>query len=259
MKNNLSEDDNDIDLIERYHRGLLDEAELEDFLKREKEDKDFGQKIRSYTEVIEGIEYYGKQKDFAETVQAWEKELKEGSDSKESAPTISLFRKNTFWLAAAAAVSIPLLIAYLVFTQMDSPQRLATVYIDENLTTLSTTMGAETDSLILGIGAFNEKEYEKAEIIFRSLEKNEDLAAETTRYLGITYLRTGQYDKAIEQFNKLISFTDLYSNPGKFYLAITLMKRSNEGDVEEAKKLLQEVVTNKLSGYKDASVWMQRL
>jgi tetratricopeptide (TPR) repeat protein len=267
--NNLNEDDTDIDLIERYHRGLLGGAELEGFLRREKEDKEFARKIRSYTEIIEGIEYYGKQKDFADAVQEWENEAKKKSDPKPAKAlspdpeagvrTISMYRKHRFWLAAAAAVSIPLLIAYLVFFQKDRPQRLATAYIEQNLTTLSTTMGSQTDSLALAIGAFNEKEYDKAEIMFRSLGRNADLAAETTRYLGITYLNTEQYEKAIQQFNKLISFTDLYSNPGKFYLAITLMKRSKQGDVEQAKELLQEVVTNKLSGYKEASVLIQHL
>lgn len=270
MNNNLNEDETDIDLIERYHRGLLDGAELEDFLRREKDDKAFAQKIRSYTEIIEGIEYYGKQKEFADTVQEWENEIKKNSDLKRSEAlrpsdpqgevrTIPMYRKNTFWLAAAAAVAIPLLVAYLVFFQRQRPETLATAYIEEKLTTLSTTMATETDSLALGIGAFNEKEYEKAENIFHSLGKNEDLAAEATRYLGITYLKMGQYEKAIEEFNKLISFTDLYSNPGKFYLAITLMKRSKEGDVEQAKKLLQEVVTNKLPGYQEASAWMQHI
>ena len=268
MNNELNEDDTDLDLIERHRRGLLAGAELEAFLAREKEDREFAQKIRSYTDIIEGIEYYGRQKEFADTVREWENEIKKKSESgapetfaadlRHEGRIVPMYRRGTFWLAAAA-VSIPLLIAFLVFFQKDSPERLATAYIEQNLTTLSTTMGTETDSMALAVGAFNERDYKKAETMFRSLSKNEALAAETTKYLGITYLNTGQYEEAIEQFNKLISFTDLYSNPGKFYLAITLMKRSKQGDVAQAKELLQDVVTNKLSGYKEASVWMQHL
>ena len=65
-----------------------------------------------------------------------------------------------------------------------------------------------------------------------------------------------QYDKAIEQFNKLISFNNLYSNPGKFYLAVTFMKRSEEGDNEKAKELLQQVVNERLPGNREASDWL---
>ena len=159
----------------------------------------------------------------------------------------------------AAAASVLILILFLTYNQDYKHEELVDAYISQNLSTLSTTMGSASSNLAAGIEAFNREDFSRAETNFRSLSDNADLAPETTRYLGIIYLRTGQYDKAIEQFNKLISYTYLYTNPGKFYLAIALMKRSNEGDEEEAKKLLQEVVRQKLPGYKEASNWLTHL
>ena len=270
MASNFDDDSIDIELIENYHRGLLQGIDLENFIRREQGDKEFALKVKAYSEIFEGIDYYGKQAEFAETIQGWEREIKEESKKKifEGAPRtefennegiIPINRNNILWLGSAAAAAVLILIVFLTYFQRDKPEALADAYISQNLTTLSTTMGSATDNLAAGIEAFNEEDFSRAETHFRSLADNADLAPETTKYLGITYLRTEQYDKAIEQFNKLISYTDLYANPGKFYLAIALMKRSNEGDEEEAKRLLQEVVAQKLPGYKEATDWLTDL
>lgn len=271
MASDFDDDSIDLELIENYHRGLLQGRDLEDFIRREQGDKEFALKAKAYSEIFEGIEYYGKQAEFAETIQGWEREIKEEESKRKifaGAPrtepennhgVIPINRNNIFWIGSAAAAAVLILIVFLMYFQNDKPEALADAYISQNLTTLSTTMGSANDNLAAGIEAFNEEDFDRAETQFRSSSDNADLAPETTKYLGLTYLRTEQYDKAIEQFNKLISYTDLYANPGKFYLAITLIKRSNEGDEEEAKELLQEVVAQKLPGYKEASDWLQHL
>jgi len=267
MTYNLDDEDVDIDLIEKYHRGDLAGAELEHFLNREKADKDFALKVRSYTEIMEGIVYYGKQQEFAQTILEWEKEIKGRPEKNESdeftsgparneTPVIPITRKQLFWLSAAASVAF--ITAFLIFFRNENPEKLADNYIETNLATLSTTMG-DTDSLAIGISAYNAGDYTFAERIFRSLADNQELAPEVAEYLGMTYLISGEYDKAIAQFRKLISYTELHVNPGKFYLAVALMKRSEQGDVAEARKLLEEVVAKKLPGHEEASGWLKRL
>lgn len=266
MTNNLEDDNDDLELIEKYYKGRLAGGELDEFLRREKTDKNFAEKVRSYTEIMAGIQYFGEQQEFAETIRGWENEIKQDTKKKSfsgsvdpslksDAKLIPINRNRIYWLGAVAA-SVLILIAFLTFRN-EEPQALANAYMEENFTTLSTTMGSGTNNLAAGISAFNEKDYEEAEKRFRSLSDNEDLAAESAKYLGITYLKTGQYDKAIEQFNKLILHEELYANPGKFYLAITLMKRSEGSDEAEAKKLLQEVVARELPGYKEAADWLE--
>lgn len=269
MTYDFDDDDAEIELIEKYHRGLLVGADLDGFLNREKRDRDFAQKIRSYTEIIEGIQYYGKQQEFAETILEWEKEIKgqrekeiandftNASSTRSETRVIAINRRNIFWLSAAACIAF--IIAFLIFFPNGDPENLANNYIETNLATLSTTMTGESDSLMTGIGAFNQQDYPKAERIFRSLQDHEQLAPEVAEYLGITYLKSGKYDAAVAQFNKLISYTELHVNPGKFYLALALIKRSREGDLAEAKKLLEDVVANRLPGNKEASSWLKHL
>ena len=179
MTNELDNDSIDIELIERYHKGLLRGTELDQFIKREKGDKDFAVKVRSYTEIMEGIKYYGEQMEFAETIQGWEKEIKEtsknrtlelpdqeeyGADNK----VIPINRRSLFWFSGAVAASLLIVIVFTTFIQNESPSELADNYIDKKLTVLSTTMGAETE-LAKGINAFNEKDYPQAEATFLSL------------------------------------------------------------------------------------------
>ena len=232
MASNFHDHNIHIELIENYHRHLLHGTDLEHFIRRENADQEFALTVNAYREIMEGIVYYGKQVEFAATIQGWEREVKEESKKKvfEGAPqtefkkngsVIPINRSNLFSLASAAAASVLILIVFLTYFEADKPEQLADTYISENLTTLSTTMGRATDNLAAGIEPFNKEDFGGAESYFRSLSDNTDLAPETTKYLGITYLRTEQFDKAIEQFNKLISYSDLYANPGKIYLAIT--------------------------------------
>jgi cytidylate kinase len=50
---------------------------------------------------------------------------------------------------------------------------------------------------------------------------------------------------------------ELYVNHGKFYHALTLMKRNGAGDKEQAKKLLEEVRKQQLAGHKEAEVFLK--
>ena len=67
-----------------------------------------------------------------------------------------------------------------------------------------------------------------------------------------------QYDKAINYFSQLGNYTYFMQTPGKFYHALTLMKRNQPGDNETAKQLLQQVVENDLEGKKDAEEWLKK-
>ena len=72
------------------------------------------------------------------------------------------------------------------------------------------------------------------------------------KYIGIVYLRLGQYDKSLDYFQQLWSIKGLYVNPGLFYQAITLLKRNQVGDEDLAKKLLEQVDEYNLAGSDEA-------
>lgn len=238
----------EIEYIEDYFSGSLSAEEKVTFEARCEHDPAFAEEVSSYVLSRQGsrdLLMDEKRNAFIEEYY------------RLAAVDTGHARRTWFPYLAAAAACVLLLIAYLTYSPDFEAQQLADAYIEDHLTTLSTTMGDAADSLSIGIAAFNDEEYGTAERVFVSLLGNEEIAAEATKYLGITYLKRGAYDDAIEQFDKLILFTNLYANPGKFYLAVTLMKRSEGDDVERARDLLQEVISEKLPGYKEASIWVE--
>ena len=67
----------------------------------------------------------------------------------------------------------------------------------------------------------------------------------------------GNYNKALSYFQQLGTY-HLYANPAIFYQALTMMKRNQPGDKEEAKRLLKEVSDNNLAEKETADQWLNK-
>lgn len=169
-----------------------------------------------------------------------------------------LIRRLYPYIAAAAACLI-LFIGWRVFFAEPSMQNIAGNYIQQNLTTLGVEMGGPQQTLRQGIAAYNSGNYPEAERIFKSVSLAEPGNPEPIQYLGQVYLLTDRYNEAVMQFDELSKNPALYSNPGPFYKAIALMKRAQPGDRQQARQLLQQVVSSRSAGYKEAEAWLKKI
>jgi TolA-binding protein len=163
--------------------------------------------------------------------------------------------KKTNWLRFtpyALAASIIIAIA-IFFLNKSTPQQLSKDYIAQNFSTLSSKMEAgTTDTLQQGIAAYNSNHYDSALMLFKRYDNNYPENNYAKQYIGITYLIIKDYAEAVKAFDELSKMKGLYSNPGLFLKALTLLQRNKEGDKEQAKQLLQQVVEQKLEGDKEA-------
>lgn len=176
------------------------------------------------------------------------------------APVIRMSSRRRLYRIAlsAAAVLIVALAGYRMFLQRGAdPRQLANRYVKEELQHLSLTMDGAGDSLQQGIAAYNEKAYPKALELFRTVYKAHPDNSDALRYAGMTYLVTKEYDKALSCFEELAAKKELFSNPGIFLKAVTLLQRDRQGDSGQAEKLLQQVVDEKLEGSKEAARWLK--
>lgn len=171
-------------------------------------------------------------------------------------PQRSLVRKLIPW-AAVAAVLAGIIFSWNSLFTPASPHQLADKYVQENFQTLSVTMGNREDSLQAGLGLFNEGRLEEALKQFESLAIRDTSSVEAKKYAGIVSLRLGQYDKAIQYFSQFENDTRLYVNPGKFFHALTLLKRNSPDDKQAARMLLEQVVQNDLEGKATAQDWLK--
>jgi tetratricopeptide (TPR) repeat protein len=162
-----------------------------------------------------------------------------------------------FWpYLAAAAIVCAIIVGRYLFLKPASPQLLADNYINEKFKKLPLNMEAKTDNLQGSLSLYNEGKFRKA---LQQLEKvitldSTSLAAKENA--GIVSLRLREYDKALFYFQQLENYPGAHSNPGKFYHALTLLKRNHPGDVQEARILLVQVRDENLEGKETAKDWL---
>jgi tetratricopeptide (TPR) repeat protein len=182
------------------------------------------------------------------------------SEAQHPTKEVSIFSNKHLKTAMAIAASIlVLLVAYVVFFQPEQNlEYLAGNYVDTHLQQLSQTMDSSPDNLQLGISAYNDQEYGKALDHFQIfLEKQPD-NYEAIKNIGLVYLMTEEYDKALQQFDELADMGNTYSNRGMFLKSVTLLKRNETGDEQEAINLLQQVVRDQEEGSEQAEEWLER-
>lgn len=183
------------------------------------------------------------------------------SGSQQAKENVTPVKKlKTFqWISYAIAASVIILVAVL-FLNKTSPQRLANNYVSKNLTILSVTMNdSSDDTLQAGIAAYNNKQYDRALQFFKNYNTNHPQSGSVKEYLALVYLITKNYDSALHRFDELSNQKGLYTNPGMFLKAVTLLQRNKEGDKEQAKQLLQQVSRQKLDGNREAEEWIKEL
>lgn len=169
-----------------------------------------------------------------------------------------LIRKILPWMAAAAVLAA-IIWGITLLRQPSSLKELADRYVRDNLSVLAVTMSARHDSLQAALALYNEGKLQAAQKQFEQMVTPDAASFEASKYAGISALRLGDYDKAILHFKQLESYKNLYSNPGKFYHALTLMKRNQPGDKLQAKELLLAVVRSESEGKKEAQAWLKKM
>ena len=161
-------------------------------------------------------------------------------------------------VSAAAAVIVCLFLGWYFFMgNSASPEQMAEKYMNENLTTLSVKMSTEKDSMEDGKRFYNAGQLDSAVKQFASIAERDTGNYLVKNYLGIVYLRLGNYDKALQYFQNFEKDT-LYSNPSLFYQALTLLKRNLPGDKQKAKELLLVVDKNELGEFETARQWLKK-
>ena len=231
-----------LDYIESYFTGRLTDTERQQFEDRCVHDQAFAEEVAFYIQTRATL----KEELLSQKRAIWP------SDYKNARVT---GRLRTLYLTTAAAAVLLLVSLYLI-TQPKGPAQLAATYIRTHYDHLSQTLDGSRDSLAQGITAYNNQSLKQAREIFQALSHNGNTDARL--YNGLVYLRLKDYDQALHQFDTLANITSLYSNPGPFLKAITLLQRNAAGDREAARQLLQDIVNRQLDGSQEATAWLQK-
>ena len=120
-------------------------------------------------------------------------------------------------------------------------------------------MGGPKDSLLDNAKRlFNDNRFEESLAEFEKAIAAWPNEEEPKRQAGIVSMKLRDYDKAIGYFIQIENL-QLYSNPGKLYHALALIKRDRPGDRKSAKQILHDVIALNLEGKETARNWLRSL
>jgi tetratricopeptide (TPR) repeat protein len=240
----------DLDYIDSYFKGILPQAETARFEQRITGEAPFAEQVAFYCLTMQAAK-----EQIAPAKKERFRELYRQHDPALYQPRPALVRKLMPY-AAAAAVLAALVLGWFLLMKPASPQQMANAYTQKEFAQLGIKMDSRQDSLQTGLRWYNEGKLNEALAQFESMLARDSNNTDIKTDAGIVSLRLGNYDKALNYFGALERYPGLHINPGKFYYALTLMKRSMPGDQQKAKTLLQQVVQENLGGKETAQQWL---
>jgi tetratricopeptide (TPR) repeat protein len=236
--------------IDSYFKEKFSNEELKLFDQRIIEDPVFAEELAFYLSSVHMIK--------SGLAEEKKKHFREIYDQNKTVQKNQPVRKLMPYLSAAAAVAA-IALAIFLFYPVPSPPTLADKYMRQHLYTLGVMMNSREDSVQTAIRIYNEGKLNDALRRFEDLILSHPSEFKIKEYAGIVSLRLGNYDKALKYFRDLEGYKRLYANPGKFYIALTLLKRNLPGDTAEAKALLRQVVNDRLQNDADAKELLENL
>ena len=240
----------EIELIEDYFSGVLSGDEQRLFDKRLETDPGFAKNVAFYVSA----KLAGKELAVNNTLQRFRNMYNNSNRiQKTGRPVLQLWP----WLVAAVVIA-GILFGTSIFFSGNTGPKMAQHYISENLQTLGVTMSDSINDLQSAIAEYNHGNFGKALENFQGILRIDSNNFEATKNAGIAALRMNSYDLALSYFKKLERF-QVFTSPSIFYQALTLLKRDEIQDKENAKKLLQRVVGQGLEGSKAAAALINKL
>jgi TolA-binding protein len=243
MENNL----HDIEWIERYLDRSLNAEEKKEMEKRLTAEPDLKSKVREHQRLIQGIRYSHLQNKL-EQLRTLETSLPNVTpDEKGNQRWMEINWKPL----AAAAVFLLLTISYLIYNQKADPQELYANYFEPYPNVFEPTVrgDARVDKRTEAFNAYDRGDYKKASDGFRELVKEKSEPG-VLLLLGNSNLMLGNIEEAQNNFLTLIKDFDELDGQAKWYLGLSYLK---QGQKEKAKLIFQELGDPEITYSKKAS------
>jgi len=230
----MKDDEKDIDLIEAYLRGTLDEQALAAFQKRRENDPEFDREVLDYSEIINQIRSNHEQ-DFMNKLRHWDNEIENRQEAK-----IIPFRR--IFLIAASVLLLAIAGLYLFRNSQSDHEQLFQEYFQPYENVISERSG-KNDNQQQGMELYDQKKYEEAIVQLKLAATEDSDNASLKCYLGIAYLATGHAQEAKSTFDEIVKKDhSLFKEVAEWNLAMTYLKLDDEGSL---KKTLEGIIQQK--------------
>ncbi len=243
---NMEEMYTDIELIDKYQRGIASENEKLEVHGRLVTDKKFRDLFDDLEVMSEGIRQTGARSTLKEKLAKLEETLEDEDESnspdqqevdigdareeESKQKVIILWYQNPAFRVAASIVL--LLAAWFVFYPMNTVnnQELVAEYFEPYANTTPKTRGEVIESKDVTTEAFtayDRGDYEKAIPHFERAVKESDDPLLNTFYLGNAYLATGDGQNATKEFATVVEAGKGLAGVAEWYLALSYLQTDN--------------------------------
>ena len=235
------EEENDIELIERYHKGTLKAEELQSIKDRMAADPSFAQKVEDFKDIFIGIKAHGEKK-FSEMVGHWE------NYAQEQEKTIPMLTRARLINLAAVLVLVAAIGTMFLFLGDDAkktPEELYAGYFTPYANIIE-VRGDTMNLLLEGMTAYSSRDFKgAAELLSKYSDSNpDDLNA--LFYLGLSEIASGNPYVGIQQLEHVIVKGGLLKEQAEWYRALGLLRME---EVEACKAALKPIDENKDHDY----------
>ena len=236
----MKDDEEDIELIEAYLRGTLDDQALAAFLRRRHDDPEFDREVIDYSQIISQIRTT-HEKNFMNKLRHWDSEI----ENRQEAKVIPL---RTIFSIAASVLLLTLFGVYLFRNSQRGHEQLFQEYFQPYENVISERSG-KNDSQQKGMELYDAKKYDEA-IVQLKLAAAEDPDNPSLKcYLGIAYLAGGHVQEAKTIFEAMV-YDDhsLFKEVAQWNLAMIYLKLDNDTSL---KKTLEDIIQQKDHLYRE--------
>ncbi|MDN5201831.1 hypothetical protein QQ008_10670 [Fulvivirgaceae bacterium BMA10] len=219
----------ELENIEKYLSGTLNEEERKAFESRLESDTDFAKSVEALRLAMEGIHNFGLRQELKEIGAEMNEEL------------LSFKRKNPkrVWLfIGGVAATLTILIAVLHYlSQTSSTTQLFQSYF-QPYPNLITTRSSDQSDIKEAFQNYSHQNFKEALKGFESavLERNRNDTL--LFYAGVSALADGTHEKAIDYLSALSEIKSEFNQQGNWYLALAYVLGD---DIEEARQILNRI------------------
>ena len=268
-KAKMKEDFKNIEQIEAWLEGKLNEAERIDFEKRMQDDPVFVKEIEFLKDVLTGIKLTGEER-IRSDARKIEKELEEenffNSQTKIVAMTNNTKTSSSKrWLAIAASLVVLVAAAAYFLREQPSPTDPAAAFAEYykpekaklpaildrlEASGLADENKTKDDSLAQALDLYHQDKYAESKSAlsgYLEVYPDDQLAH---MYMGLAQLQLTEYAKASTHLTPLLKAENFeHLNTVKWYLALCYSQFGTPSGIDNAKKLLNELAADPDSGY----------
>ena len=237
----------DLAYIEAYFEKQLSKADMQAFEQQCEQDEHFARDVAFYITTRAAVK-----QSLLEQKKEQFRALSLERGQAVAAPVRNMPVRR--WLPYAAAACLILAVGLYFLTGQQPLHHQVAGYVQEELATMSPTMGLLTDSMEKGKQYLRNKEYNKALSIFEVKASSDNTNDDALLFEGYAYRATKKYDSALLSFHELAGRTQLSINKGPYNEALTLLERNRSGDKKQAEAILQKIVADNLYESKKAAI-----